>query len=174
MCIIQDSGPCEPHSPVRSLQRQALVAVPLVLIVEDDIAIRTLIVAALKREPITVHTANDGLAALECVRENDYAVILLDLMMPRLNGYEFLDGLDAVRPAAQPVIIVMTAFESTALRKLPANRVHAVLHKPFDVDRVVELVRDCAFVRSAKREASVAENAILPITSTGDEEAPVC
>ena len=161
------------HSGVH-VAKAGIVAAPLVLIVEDDIAIRTLMVAALKREPIEVHTASDGIAALECVRANDYAVILLDLMMPRLDGYEFLESLDVVRPGAQPVIIVMTAFESGSLRKLPPNRVHAVLHKPFDVERVVELVRDCAFVRGAEREAAGVENAIPLPEHTGDEEAPVC
>jgi hypothetical protein len=74
----------------------------------------------------------------------------------------------------RPVIIVMTAFESGALRKLPANRVHAVLHKPFDVERVVELVRDCAFVRRDERETAEEDAALPPMASAGDEEAPVC
>lgn len=148
------------------------MAVPKVLVVEDDTAIRTLVVAALKREPIEVHTAGDGLAALECVRANDYAVILLDLMMPRLNGYEFLDSLDSVRGAAEPVVIVMTAFDTASLRKLPPNRVHAVLHKPFDVERVVDLVRDCASVRREAQEETAPPRA-LP-TAEPDEDSPVC
>ncbi|HEV7240772.1 MAG TPA: response regulator [Thermoanaerobaculia bacterium] len=142
-----------------------------ILIVEDDSAIRTLIVSALKREPLDVHTAGDGLAALECVRANDYAVILLDLMMPRLNGYEFLESLDSVRGDAQPVIIVMTAFDSGALKKLPANRVHAVLHKPFDVERVVDLVRDCAALHRDERMTRTIQ---LPLEGSSDEESTVC
>ncbi|HET8775794.1 MAG TPA: response regulator [Thermoanaerobaculia bacterium] len=148
------------------------MAAPKVLVVEDDTAIRTLVVAALKREPIEVHTASDGLAALECVRANDYAVILLDLMMPRLNGYEFLENLDSVRGETEPVVIVMTAFDTTSLRKLPPNRVHAVLHKPFDVERVVDLVRDCAFVRREERDEP-APLRLLP-TAEPDEESPAC
>ncbi len=149
---------------------------PLVLIVEDDTAIRTLMVAALRREPLEVHTANDGVAALECVRANDYAVILLDLMMPRLNGYEFLESLEAVASSAHPVIIVMTAFESTSLRKLPPNRVHAILHKPFDVERAVDLVRDCAFVRREEEApaASEPDAAIPPQDAASDGGSPVC
>jgi len=147
------------------------MSVPQVLIVEDDNAIRSLIVSALKREPLDVHKAGDGLAALECVRANDYAVILLDLMMPRLNGYEFLESLDSVRGNAQPVIIVMTAFDSGALRKLPANRVHAVLHKPFDVELVVELVRDCAALH---RDERARQTMPLLFARSSDEEAPVC
>lgn len=148
------------------------MAAPKVLVVEDDTAIRTLVVAALKREPIEVHTASDGLAALECVRANDYTVILLDLMMPRLNGFEFLENLDSVRGEVEPVVLVMTAFDTTSLRKLPPNRVHAVLHKPFDVERVVDLVRDCAFVRREEREEPAT---LRPLPSAEpDEEAPVC
>jgi CheY-like chemotaxis protein len=150
-----------------------IMTAPKVLVVEDDPAIRTLVVAALKREPIEVHTANDGLAALECVRANEYAVILLDLMMPRLNGYEFLESLDTVAGNAQPVIIVMTAFDTAALRKLPANRVHAVLHKPFGVERVVDLVRDCAFV-AREQTAKVADAAAAPPLVAPEPDAPVC
>ena len=149
------------------------MAVPKVLVVEDDSAIRTLVVAALKREPIEVHTANDGLAALECVGANEYAVILLDLMMPRLNGYEFLDSVESVRGDTRSVIIVMTAFDTTSLRKLPPNRVHAVLHKPFDVERVVDLVRDCAFV-AREQTAKVEDAPALPPLNAPEPEAPVC
>ncbi|HEX6097092.1 MAG TPA: response regulator [Thermoanaerobaculia bacterium] len=145
------------------------MAVPKVLVVEDDTAIRALVVAALKREPIEVHTAQDGVAALECLRVNHYAVILLDLMMPRLNGFEFLESLDSVRSGAEPIIIVMTAFDTLSLRKLPPNRVHAVLHKPFDVERVVDLVRDCAFVH---REQT--ETAVLPPPEVAPGEDFVC
>ena len=128
------------------------MAVPKVLIVEDDTAIRTLMVAALRREPLEIHTANDGLAALDLVRVNDYAVILLDLMMPRVNGFEFLATFDEVRPDAKPVILVMTAFDAAAVRRLGSLRVQAILHKPFDVERVVEMVRDCAVLHPRPAE----------------------
>lgn len=148
------------------------MAVPKVLVVEDDTAIRTLVVAALKREPIEVHTANDGMIALECVRANEYAVILLDLMMPRVNGFEFLESLDTVRGAGpEPIIIVMTAFDMLSVRKLPSDRVHAVLHKPFDVERVVDLVRDCAFMRREQAEATAMP---APPEAAADEDLPVC
>ena len=163
------------HNEVCTLQRVSTMAAPKVLIVEDDSAIRTLVVAALKREPLEVHTAIDGLAALECVRANTYTVILLDLMMPRLNGFEFLESLDTVASAAQPVIIVMTAFDTASLRRLPANRVHAILHKPFDVERVVDLVRDCALSqRNAQASAEDAAAVAPPPRDAETGDMPVC
>jgi DNA-binding response OmpR family regulator len=120
---------------------------PKVLIVEDDTAIRTLMVAAMRREPLEVHTAPDGAIALEQVRANDYAVILLDLMLPRVSGFEVLESLDAVLcPGAAPIVMVMTAFDATAVKRLGAMRVQAILHKPFDIERVGEMIRDCALL----------------------------
>lgn len=140
--------PAPLHRPVCILQSaSADMAHPKVLIVEDDSAIRTLLVAALRREPLEVHTAPDGVIGLEQVRANDYAVILLDLMLPRLNGFEFVESLDSVlRPGSAPVMIVMTAFDATAVKRLGAMRVQAILHKPFDIERVVEMIRDCALL----------------------------
>ena len=130
---------------------------PKILIVEDDRAIRTLLVAALRHEPLDVHTAPDGLAALEQVRANDYAVILLDLMLPRVNGFEFLESVEGVlQPGSAPVIIVMTAFDGTAVKRLRSMRVQAILHKPFDVERVVEMVRDCALLHQEHVEGLAA------------------
>ena len=123
------------------------MAHPKVLIVEDDKAIRTLLVAALRREPLDVHTAPDGHDALEQMRHHDYAVILLDLMLPRVNGFEFLERMDEVRRRkTSPVTIVMTAFDATAVKRLGTMRVQAILHKPFDIERVVEMIRDCALL----------------------------
>jgi two-component system, NtrC family, nitrogen regulation response regulator NtrX len=123
------------------------MAHPKILIVEDDVAIRTLLVAALRREPLEVHTAADGVAAVEQLRAHDYAVVLLDLMLPRLDGYELLECLDAVlAPRTPPVIVVMTAFDASAIKRIGTTRVQAILHKPFDIERVVEMTRDCALL----------------------------
>ncbi len=144
---------------------------PKVLIVEDDAAIRALLVAALKREPLDVHVAADGLEALECVRANDYAVILLDLMMPRVSGYEFLTAYHELRPyVVKPVVFVMTAFDASMVRKLGAGTVHAIVNKPFNVEQVVEMVRDCANVHFQHAAAlSVADDAPAALPPLEDD-----
>ena len=63
---------------------------PRILVVEDDDVIRTLLVTALRSEPFNVDAANDGAAGLELTSRCEYAVIILDLMMPRISGFEFL------------------------------------------------------------------------------------
>jgi DNA-binding response OmpR family regulator len=115
---------------------------PRILIVEDDDPIRTLLAAALRRESLDVDTAQDGAAALELTRQCDYAVIILDLMMPRLNGFEFLKAFRTAKPRS--VIIVITAFDDTHLGSLEASQVHAIIRKPFDVPQLVTIVREVA------------------------------
>ena len=137
---------------------------PKVLIVEDDTAIRTLMVAALRREPLEVHTAADGVLGLEQLRAHDYAVILLDLMLPRLSGFEILETLDAVlRPGSCPVVMVMTAFDATAVKRLGAMRVQAILHKPFDIERVVGMIRDCALLHQ-EHTGSLSDHCKQPVS----------
>jgi two-component system alkaline phosphatase synthesis response regulator PhoP len=117
---------------------------PRVLVVEDDVAIRSLLVAALRREPFQVDTAPDGASALQMTGAFEYAVIVLDLMMPRLNGFEFLDLFHATTPAPRSVVLVVTAFDDVKLAKLPAGRVHGIIRKPFDVMQLVTIIREVA------------------------------
>jgi two-component system OmpR family response regulator len=117
-----------------------------VLVVEDDDAIRTLLVAALRREPFDVDSANDGAAALRLTRSCEYAVIVLDLMMPNVNGHEFLEAFRSAPNAPRSVIIVITAFDDAKIAKLNAHQVHAVIRKPFDMPQLVSVVRDVALM----------------------------
>lgn len=123
-------------------------AVPRVLVVEDDESIRTLLVAALRREPFAVDSAPDGAAALTMTREHEYAVIILDLMMPRLNGFEFLAAFRELSPRARSVVFVVTAFDESMMGRLSAKDVHAIVRKPFDVPQLVTMVREVAMLWS--------------------------
>jgi DNA-binding response OmpR family regulator len=123
-------------------------SVPRILVVEDDDAIRALLVAALRREPFEVHAAMHGAHALNMTQATDYAVILLDLMMPTLNGIEFLEAFHQASPQSRTVIFVMTAGDDTVLRRMPSNVVHGIVHKPFDVPQLLAMVREVTLARS--------------------------
>ena len=112
---------------------------------EDDDAIRALLAAALRRGPLEVDTANDGAAALQMTRDVEYAVILLDLMMPRMNGFEFLEAFHRATPKRRrSVILVVTAFDDAKVGKLQPSQVHAIVKKPFDVTQIVAMIREVA------------------------------
>jgi DNA-binding response OmpR family regulator len=120
---------------------------PKVLVVEDDDAIRALLVAALRREPFEVHAAMNGAEALTFTRASEYAVILLDLMMPTLSGVEFLQAFHETDPKSRTVVFVMTAFDDVMVRHVAPNLVHGIVRKPFDVPQLVSMVREVVMTR---------------------------
>jgi CheY-like chemotaxis protein len=137
-----------------------VTTLPRILIVEDDVAIRGLLTAALGREALAVDTAGDGVAALERLATAAYAVIIVDLMMPRMDGYAFLDAFRELCLPLRPLIFVMTAYYDLALLKLDATLVHGYLKKPFDVEQVVKLVRDAAtLLQPAEDQPAIAPEA---------------
>jgi len=137
-----------------TVQAASAVATPKVLIVEDEADIRSLLVAALRREGLDVDAADDGRQALEMCAAFEYAVILLDLMMPVLDGFEFLDAFAKASPQPRSVILVMTAFDDRMTDKL-TTRVHGVVKKPFDLERFVAMVRDVVASWSAHMQPAL-------------------
>lgn len=146
-------------------------AVPKVLVVEDDDAIRALLIAALRREPFDIHAAVNGAEALNMTRVTEYAVILLDLMMPMLNGIEFLEAFHEAAPQSRTVIFIMTAGDDAAVRRLPPNLVHGIVRKPFDVPQLVAMVREVALTLVASGPQTKAEGAV-DVPAAGDDVQP--
>ncbi|MFL6246607.1 MAG: response regulator [Thermoanaerobaculia bacterium] len=115
-----------------------------VLVVEDDPSIRTLLATALRREGLEVDVAADGQQALRRCESCEYAVILLDLMMPILNGYQFLDAFERAVPAARSAVFVVTAFDDRMIGSIASPRVHAIIKKPFDIALLATTVSEVA------------------------------
>lgn len=115
-----------------------------ILVIDDDLAIRVLLHAVLKRMKFSVDLAEDGAAGLDRMKqEGPYDLILLDLMMPRLNGYEFIDQISRTHPEQRPHIIVFTAAGKRGVDKIPPNSVCNSILKPFDLDTFVEIIGEC-------------------------------
>jgi two-component system, cell cycle response regulator len=117
---------------------------PRVLVVEDDPAIRALLTIALHREHISVDGAGDGLAALDKIASTRYDVLLVDLMMPKMDGFTLLESIGRLPLTPRPVVFVMTAYDDSVFGKLDPSVVHGLLRKPFDIESVATTVRDCA------------------------------
>ncbi|HEV7919357.1 MAG TPA: response regulator [Thermoanaerobaculia bacterium] len=115
-----------------------------ILVIDDDLAIRVLLQAVLRRMKFDVELAEDGAAGLEKVQQNGkFDLILLDLMMPRLNGYEFIERIGRDYPQHRPHIIVFTAAGKRGVEKIPADAVCNSILKPFDLDKFIEIIADC-------------------------------
>jgi CheY-like chemotaxis protein len=114
-----------------------------VLVVDDDDSIRSLVERVLKREQFDVETARDGQEAIQKLAKNDYATVLLDLMMPRVDGHGVLQFLEKERPAEKPWVIVMTANMAGGQATAHARPVFRVLSKPFDIHQLISHVKEC-------------------------------
>ncbi|MGZ4779016.1 MAG: response regulator [Thermoanaerobaculia bacterium] len=115
-----------------------------ILVIDDDLAIRVLLQAVLKRMKFDVELAEDGAAGLEKVQQNGgFDLILLDLMMPRVNGYEFIERISKDYPQMRPHIVVFTAAGKRGVDKIPADAVCNSILKPFDLDKFIEIIADC-------------------------------
>ena len=106
-----------------------------VLVAEDDAATLNFIVAALTDEGYTVLPVADGKSALERCAEAKPDVIVLDLNLPVLDGFEFLRRRGPDCDA--PVIAVSAAFRAAQLRDL---KVAAFVAKPFDLNVLIATV----------------------------------
>lgn len=117
---------------------------PFVLLVDDNEATCTLLAAILHRE-FAVDTVSDGVAAMEKLRTNSYAAVLLDLRMPHADGYEVLEFLRKTQPAAlRRVLVVSAALTERERERLNQYEICGVISKPFEVDVLLGAVKGCA------------------------------
>lgn len=109
-----------------------------VLVVEDDPDLLALEESVLAEAGYRVAAAADGLEALERVEREMPGLILLDMRMPRMDGWEFAQEFRARHGDACPIAVI-TAAENARLR---AQEIHAdgYLEKPFELDDVLALV----------------------------------
>lgn len=113
---------------------------PSVLVVEDDIATRQLLATCLQLEGFCVETATNGAEGLEQMRHHRLCLVLLDLMMPVMNGEQFRSAqLKDPSLAAVPVVCISAVYN--AEERADRLRAVACIGKPFDVDEVVDVVR---------------------------------
>ena len=116
-----------------------------VLVVDDDDIIRHLICVNLQLEGFDVHTAVDGQDCLERVHEVSPDVVTLDVMMPRLDGWETATRLRADPRTSDVKILLLTArAQEMDMRKGVRVGVDAYLTKPFDPDELIAAVRRLA------------------------------
>ncbi len=114
-----------------------------VLVVEDDPAIRRLVTMVLERQGYQVEFAGDGVEAVLKLGLSDYDVIILDLMMPNLDGFTFLNTLASNDPERLRKVIVTSAASPAVIHaRLRASPFH-LLPKPFEIAELITQVRAC-------------------------------
>lgn len=125
----------------------------LVLVVEDEEGIRQFMRALLEREGWAVMEAGNGQQALDQVREKRPSLILLDLMMPEMDGFEFVAHLREVVEWKDIPVVVITAMELTAndYKRLNGNVTKIMRKGSYEQDQLMADVRQLvsSFVESS-------------------------
>lgn len=121
-----------------SAVRAGTASAPVVLIAEDTPDVRDLLVEVLITEGYSVIATGDGLDALEALRRYHVDVLLLDLMMPRLSGWELLERLQHESLSLPNVIVLSAAHDFRGVERHPLVR--ATVRKPFDIDDLLALI----------------------------------
>ena len=122
---------------VRSVSR-----VGQILVVDDERNIVRLLQAWLEREGHAVTTAFDGRDALERIKASDFDLVLLDVMMPFMDGFEVLQNLRQDPRTAELPVIMLTAKTSDAdVFRAYHLGVDMYLTKPIDPDELMRFVR---------------------------------
>jgi CheY-like chemotaxis protein len=107
----------------------------IVLVVDDDAEIRETLTQLLQQEGYTVLRAENGVQALEQLRAGHPDVMLLDLMMPVMSGWEVLEELDETGELDNTPIIVVSAMSAPCAR--------ACLRKPVNLEELLAVVGTC-------------------------------
>ena len=120
-----------------------------ILVVDDDASVRALLRDLLECEGHEVRTADDGFAALRSVASARPDCVVLDVMMPGLDGHEVLARLRALAGGASlPVIMLTAAADDANAWRGWSGGVDCFLGKPFDVDVLLRhLDQLCAAAR---------------------------
>lgn len=134
-----------------------------VLVAEDDPSIRALIASAFRRRRMDPTLAANGEEALQCLKSRDWLVLVLDLMMPVVTGWEVIRWLAKHRDRKPQTVIVVSATDRTTLQELDPTVVNAVLFKPFDVMQLSAYVKaSCELHHRDRRRSRIISATSLP------------
>jgi len=118
---------------------------PLVLVVDDSLTVRKITTRLLEREGYRAMTAKDGLDALQVLADNNPDVILLDIEMPRMDGFEFAKTIKADNRQSHIPIIMITSRTAEKHRNHARELgVNEYVGKPYQDEELMALVAQYA------------------------------
>ena len=114
---------------------------PRVLVVEDDSDILSSLVEVIREEGFEVFSAANGYQALSQLERSPVDLIFLDLMMPLMDGWKFLEAMHTRFPQLEVPVVLLSAVHDLPeeARKLGVSR---FLRKPFDLEDVARMAHE--------------------------------
>jgi DNA-binding response OmpR family regulator len=111
-----------------------------VLVIDDDLPLRGMLAAALRQHGFQVLLAGDGAEGQRALKIHKPDVILLDLAMPDVNGWDFLQRLRETGQLGKTPIIVVSAHLRIEPQAILEMGVSAILPKPFNLNELIDLI----------------------------------
>ena len=117
-----------------------------ILYVEDNLLNQHVVLASLKKQNYTIIIANDGIEAIEKFKENNFDFILMDLMMPNMDGYEATIKIREIERANNlgrcPIIALTANFINDEQIKCFSVGMDGFLAKPFKTDELESILKE--------------------------------
>ncbi len=113
-----------------------------ILIVEDDQLLQSLLTMHLELEASRVETTSNGEEGLQILRENSTALVVLDLMMPVLDGMSFMPRVNADMPLPPPVVVVSGLKQDEIEHEPLELGVASIVRKPADTEDILRHIHD--------------------------------
>ena len=107
---------------------------PRLLVIEDDPDVQALVCSVAKRRGIAIDRAQDGEEAIRLLGINEYDIVVLDLMLPKVNGFRVAEVVRGL--AHRPRLIVFSAISRYFAELFPEA---VILQKPFDIARLEDI-----------------------------------
>ncbi|MDA0265281.1 MAG: response regulator [Chloroflexi bacterium] len=118
-----------------------------VLIIDDNAAVRQAVAENLKREGYNLYFAENGVEGIQRLREESPTVVLLDLRMPVMDGFEFLEAIQ-LRPQTSFSVIVLTGHgDAEAIKVCYESCVTTFIKKPFNLFEIRGVVKNAIAVK---------------------------
>ena len=108
-----------------------------VLVIEDDDTTQVLLRTMLRRYVAAVECVGYGETAIERIRSGEFDTVILDIMLPKMNGFEVAEAIRGL--ARQPKLIVLSALSRYFRDRFPEGTV--MLQKPFEIDQLDSALR---------------------------------
>ncbi len=113
-----------------------------ILVVDDDRVGETLLRLSLQQQGFEVVSAGDGLQALEVIRQGRPDLVVLDIQMPRMSGFEFMNELKKV-PGGGAIAVIMLTANDNMQDMFFAEGVKGYFVKPVDPRKLADKIRAC-------------------------------
>lgn len=143
---------------------------PRLLIVDDEDKVRKYLSSLMKNRGYLVETAPEGTSALEMVNQTDFDVVLLDVLMPGLDGLAVLQEIKRLRPQTEVIMLTGNASVETGVEGIRLGAFDYLL-KPLDLNALNECLKEALNWRQYREKGvSALDIPEIPDTEPDDEE----